>query len=223
MHKEHDFWYAVNLTEVVLPPKNTLETFGASVIKYHVISEFPDEVNRVRIRSGKVHSERPQIITPGHFAQQILDGFGEKAREYADWLQQHNELVQILKYGIQFRKEQVSSEESHAPLQEVVDRVKASVENDDDPMSAVVVGADDLWEVSLLKFLRDFIEKSAPSNVRDFRIRQHESSLELQREIEMDFRVAQLDRAKVAALGDKLQRLGLFEKYEDRFYSLLNS
>jgi hypothetical protein len=222
MHKEHDFWYAVNLTQVALQPKKALETFGASVIKYHLISEFPDAVDRIRIRTGKVHSERPQIITPGHFAQQILDGFGDEAKEYAEWLQQHNELIQILKYGIQFRKEQVSTEETHAPLAEVIERVKTTVEKENDTMSAVLVGADDLWEVSLLKFLRDFIERSAPVNVRDIRVKQHETSLELQREIEMDFRMAQHDRNKVPALGDKLQRLGLFEKYEDRFYSLLH-
>jgi len=221
MPKEHDFWYAVNLTEVVLQPRQALETFGASVVTYHLISEFPDAVNRIRIRTGKVHSERPQIITPGHFAQQILDGFGDKAREYADWLQKNNEIVQILRYGIQFRKEHVNVEEAHAPLAEVVEQVKATVDKDNNPMSAVIVGADDLWEVSLLKFLRDFIEHSAPVNIRDIRQHRHEASLELRREIEMDFRLAQHDRSRIQALGDKLQNLGLFEQYEDRFYSLL--
>src|SRR5210317_41201 len=105
MPAEHDFWYAVNLTKVVLPPRQTLETFGASTIRYHIVSELLDDVDRVRIRTGKVFSERPQIITPGNFAQQLLDGFGDQAKEYAEWLMQHNEMVNILKYGLQFRKE----------------------------------------------------------------------------------------------------------------------
>jgi len=223
MSKDHDFWYAVNMTRVISPPKQTLETFGASIIKYHIISEFSDEVGRTRIRSGKVVSERPQIITPGHFAQQLLDGFGDEAQEYADWLVQHNEMVQILKYGLQFRKEHVTTEEASSPIDDVIEQVKATVEQDTHPLNAIVVGDDDLWEVSLLKFLRDYIEQSAPVNIRDFRQLNAEEHMEQQREIEMEFRLAQQDRKRIQALGDKLQRLGIFERYEDRFYSLINS
>ncbi len=222
MPAEHDFWYAVKMTRIVVSPRQTLETFGATTIRYHVISEFLDEVNHIRIRSGKVVSERPQIITPGRFAQQLLDGFGDEAREYADWLIQHNEMMKILQYGLQFRKEQVSTEESFAPLEEVVDRVRGNVEDGDDSLSAVIVGADDLWDVSLLKFLRDYIEQSAPGNIRDFQQREREISMEEQREIEMAFRLAAQDSSRIQGLGNMLQRKGLFEQYEDRFYALIN-
>ena len=74
MGKEEDIWYAVNVTRVVVPPQRSLETFGTTTIQYQLLSELMDEVNKVRIRQGTVYAERPQIITPNHFASLLLDG-----------------------------------------------------------------------------------------------------------------------------------------------------
>ncbi len=221
MAEQDDIWYAVNVTRVVLQPRQTLETFGATTVRYHLISELMDEVGQVRVRTGKVFSERPQIITPGHFAQQLLDGFGEKAQDYADWLVNHNEMVRILKYGLQFRKEHATAETITDSLENVTDRVRETVEQGNDPLTTVVIGADELWEVSLLKFLRDYIEQSAAGNFQAIQDRKHESKLEFEREIEMDFHLAARDRSRIQPLGQKLERLGLFSKYEDRFFSLV--
>ncbi len=222
MSRKDDIWYAVKITRVVMPPRQTLETFGATTIRYHLISELMDEVDKVRVRAGKVFSERPQIITPDHFARQLLEGFGEKARDYAEWLSDHGEMVNILKYGLQFRKKHTSAEILSEPLNHVADKIKAAVSSEDDPLSAVIIGADELWEVSLLKFLRDYIEKSAPVNIQQLRQRDHEADLEIPREIEMEFRAAALDKKRIPGLGKKLQKYGLFEKYEDRFYALVH-
>ncbi len=40
--KSHNFWYAVNNTEVVLMPKSYLETFGTTNLRYHMVSELMD-------------------------------------------------------------------------------------------------------------------------------------------------------------------------------------
>ncbi|MCJ8328611.1 MAG: hypothetical protein HRT89_10770 [Lentisphaeria bacterium] len=222
MSNESDIWYAAKITRVIRPPEQTLETFGATTLTYHVISELMDNINKVRVRTGKVISERPQIITPRSFANQLLDGFGDKAQEYADFLINHGDAIKILQYGLQFRKEHISSETLSEPLDQITEKVKQAVIDSDDPLAAVIVGADELWEVSLLKFLRDYIEKSAPHNFQQINSRAHEIDLELEREIEMDFQVASIDPSKAQALGNKLQRYGIFEKYEDRFYRLFN-
>ena len=41
----------------------------------------------------------------------------------------------------------------------------------DDPLSAVIQGVDDAWEVCLLKFTIDLIERSSGGNLGD--LRQH--------------------------------------------------
>ena len=49
-----------------------------------------------------------------------------------------------------------------------------------------------------------------------------EADLEIQREIEMEFQMASMDKSRISALGQKLEKYGLFEKYQDRFFRLVN-
>lgn len=225
MGKPEDIWYAVNTTRVILAPRQTLETFGATTIRYHLISELMDEANKVRVREGKVVSERPQIITPRQMASQLLDGFGDQAREYAEWLQSHNEMVRILRYGLQFRKDEISQEIVSDSIDAVSERVTDTVSGGQDPLTTVLIGADEMWEVSLLKFLVDYIEHSAPGNIQDISQRAREEAYyrnaQARQEIEDDFRRAAVDPSHVKPLGAKLRRNGIFEQYEDRFYALV--
>lgn len=225
MGKEDDIFYAVNLTRVILPPSQTLETFGTTCIHYHLISELMDTVNRIRIRSGKIFSERPRLITPGQYGQKLLDGFGEQAQAYADWLRQQGKLIKVLQYGLQFRKDQAQQEIISDTLEAVAERVRGSVEKETTQVQAVIIGADELWEVSLLKFFIDFIQYSAPTNIREMQDReQQEKDAErraLHMEIEREFQLASQDSSRIQALGRKLEKHNLFATYEDRFYSLL--
>jgi hypothetical protein len=226
MGKQEDIWYAVNVTKVLLAPRQTLETFGATTVRYHLISELMDDVGKVRVREGKVVSQRPQIITPAHFAAQLLDGFGEKARSYAEWLMAHNEIARIVRYGLHFRKDEVSQETVTDTIEAVAERVTAQVQGGQDRLTAVILGADEMWEVSLLKFIVDYIEHSVPGTINDLNQRRREDGnyrkVQVRDDIENDFASAARNPALIQALGDKLQRLGLFEQYEDRFYALVH-
>ena len=221
MGQEDDFQYAVRLTRVVLAPRQTLETFGTTTIRYFLVSELMDQPNAVRIREGKVYSERPQIITPNALADQMLNGFGESAQRYVDWLREHGEMMRILRYGLQFRKDEITSEVVHEPVEALLERVQLQVTQGKDPLAAVLFGADEMWEVSLLKFLVDYIERSAPGNFKAIQDKARSESLAVRREIEQEFMAAAVNPRQIRALGVKLQRLGMFEEYEDRFYTLL--
>ena len=231
MGKQEDIWYAVNITKVVHSPQQTLETFGTTIIRYHFLSELMDEVNKVRLREGSVYSERPQIITPSHFASQLLDGFGDKAQEYAEWLLSHGEMVRILKYGLHFRKGKIAEELISGSIEGVADKIKDKVMSRDDNFSAVVIGADELWEVSLLKFIVDYLQKSAPLNLEDLAKQANRLSIgaasnsirdqSIREKIETEFEAAALDRSRLEGLGRRLQEYGLFEDYEDKFYELV--
>jgi hypothetical protein len=50
-------------------------------------------------------------------------------------------------------------------------RTHQEVQNMQEPLNAVIQGADDAWEVCLLKFTIDMIERSSGGNVGDFRNR----------------------------------------------------
>jgi hypothetical protein len=101
----------------------------------------------------------------------ILEGFGEKAEHFMSWLQQNASHLAILKYGFQFRKTDVSESIVHDPIEQVIQRIKDQIDYAEDPLSAIIQGVDEGWEVSLLKFASDLIQESSSANVGDFRRR----------------------------------------------------
>jgi hypothetical protein len=165
------FNYALENTQVVVPPQRRLETFGATVLDYYLVTEVMDVANLSRVREGQIFAERPELISPMYFSKLLLDGFGEKARLFADAINANAHQFAILKYGFSIRKSDIKNYEVHEPLVEVVDRVKTAVLDRQNPLSVVLTGVDDAWEVCLLKFMFDLISTSGDHNVRDLKKR----------------------------------------------------
>ena len=166
-----NFDYAIENTQVILAPEQQIATFGSTSFNFYLISELMDRVDQVRVRNGKIHAERPQILAPEHFSRLLLEGFGDKAQRYADQLREGLRNMAVLRYGFQFRKTDVTEETLRDSMDAVVTRTKRNVENANEPLSAVIQGVDDAWEVCLLKFTIDMIERSSGGNIGDFRKR----------------------------------------------------
>jgi hypothetical protein len=171
MFTDDDFQYAIENTQVIIAPERQIATFGSTSFRFFLISELMDEVNQVRVRDGHIHAERPQILTPDHLCRLLLEGFGEKAQRYADRLRDYAKNVSVLRYGFQFRKTEVNERMFRDTIDAVVERTKSQVQAAQEPLSAVIHGVDDAWEVCLLKFTIDLIERSSGGNVGDFRQR----------------------------------------------------
>jgi hypothetical protein len=164
-----DFHYAIENTHVILAPQRKIATFGGTSFHFYLISELMDRVNEVRVRDGRIHADRPQILTPEYFSRLLLEGFGEKAEKYAEQLRNQAHNMAVLRYGFQFRKTDVTERTFRDPLAAVVARTRSEVEHRDDPLSAIIQGVDDAWEVCLLKFTVDLIERSSGGNLGDLR------------------------------------------------------
>jgi hypothetical protein len=171
MMRQDDFDYAIENTQVILAPERQIATFGSTSFNFYLISELMDRVDQVRVRNGKIHAERPQILTPEHYCRLLLEGFGEKAQRYVDQLREHARTVAVLRYGFQFRKTDVTEQTMRDSIDAVINRTKRRVESENEPLSAVIQGVDDAWEVCLLKFTIDLIERSSGENLGDFRKR----------------------------------------------------
>ncbi len=165
--REDDFHYAIENTRVILAPEQQIATFGRTSFNFYLISELMDRVDQVRIRNGKIHAERPQILTPEHYCRLLLEGFGEKAERYVDQLREHARKIAVLRYGFQFRKTDVTEKTTRDSIDAVIERTKSQVEHSAEPLSAVIQGVDDAWEVCLLKFTIDMIERSSGGNIGD--------------------------------------------------------
>lgn len=171
MLNEDAIQYAIENTQIIVAPQRRIATFGDTSFRFFLITELMDTADQVRVRDGRLHAERPQIITPGNIQRMLLEGFGERAQEFADWLRDHSPQLTVLKYGIQFRKTDVSDNVVHSSLNEVTGRLRAQVEESEDPFSAVIHGVDEGWEVCLLKFAADMIQESSGGNLGDFQQR----------------------------------------------------
>ncbi len=223
---QFDFWFAVNNTEIVVPPKRHLETFGNTIINYYLVSELMDAIGKVRVREGRMQALRPQIITPSSYSTTMLEGFGEQARQYLEWLKEHEDTVRILRYGYTLKQEAFSEQVLSDTPEAVLERIKAEVANRKDPFSAIVKGVDDPWDVCLVRLFWTVIQNSAQMNIREMnerRMFEIEDGLPagLREEIEKGFQAAAKDASLIKPLGRLLQESGVFEHYQDRFFNLV--
>jgi hypothetical protein len=171
MIEEHDFHYAMENTRVVVSPQRRIETFGSTSFKFLLVSELMDEVNAVRIRGGRIEAERPRIMSPHHFSKLLLEGFGSKAREYADWVEQHSDSFRILRYGFQLRKSDLEQSIVRDSMEAVLGNLKEDLNYRSDPTAALIAGVDEAWEVCLLKFTMDLIQHSSGENLDEWKRR----------------------------------------------------
>lgn len=214
-----DFWYAVNNTTVLKLPERRLETFGNTVVNYFLVAELMDEIDKVRIREGRIEAFRPQILTPHNIAESLLEGFGAESEEYVQWLRSNQAELHLLQYGFQIRKQEFNQHVISESLPVVIDQVRTQVKEKNDPMSAMLVGVDEPWEVCLIKLMMEVVQKSASKNFQDLR----KDPTGNRHEIEQLFDSAAKNRQEINQLGQRLRDLDLFEQYEDRFFDLVRN
>jgi hypothetical protein len=215
-----DFWYAVNNTEVVVRPRQQLETFGSTTLHYHLVAETMDSVNRIRVREGRIHAYRPQIITMDSISSTLLEGFSEEqSTQYMDWLRQNEANLVMLQYGFAIRKEFINEHLVSDSMEAVLERVKAEVGTSTQPMHALIRGVDEPWEVCLLQLMVEVIQQSVGTNAHDLR----RDPGGIRHQIDEKFREASRDRSQIPALSRLLENARLFKEYEERFFALVRS
>jgi hypothetical protein len=166
-----DFTYALENTRVLLAPARRLDTFSTSLVNYFLVTEEMDAVNFSRVREGRIHAERPQILTPQNMAKLLLEGFGEQGERFAEQISSQAGKFGFLKYGFRMSKSDIRSYDVHDSLENVAGKLKEEIAGRNEPLTALLTGVDDGWEVCLLKFMVDLINASAPGNLGDFRER----------------------------------------------------
>ena len=212
--------YALEHTELVRRPRQTLAAFGNSAIEYYVIAELASNISVVR--DGKVTAERPRIVTPSYLVN--TEGFSTQARRYIDMMamESPNDPGIIYRYKNELRNMDVVSE----PIDGVVNRLNALLDEQDNPLSIIIKGVEELWDVSLLMFIFDLTRKSIQSNIVEF---QRKGLFDVDNSglpkdardyIEHLFEQARQDRSRTPELAAELNRWRVFSEYEDRFFAL---
>jgi hypothetical protein len=218
----------VTNTEILRPPRQSLATFGTTNIHYYLVtepaySEFVKQVTETVVREGRVIAERPRIVTPYYLSQ--LEGFSLDASRYFDML--------IKTYGpdapglfYTYRNEPKELTIVSDNLSAVVDKLNAEIDKLSDPLATIIKGEDQLWDVSLLKFIYEVTRSSLRSNLQQLGSRgllgmdAKGVPVDGRMRIEELFSRVLKGEAEPGELKDELDHWGVFEEYEDRFLSI---
>ncbi|MCL0041286.1 hypothetical protein M1N08_00855 [Dehalococcoidia bacterium] len=216
--------YAISHTDLVRLPEQRLNTFGVTKVHYYLLTEPMDSVGETRIREGQVIAGRPRIVTPGYFLN-VFEGFGDHARKQAEaLLNRYGFDPDILEY--KYKNEISNTWTLSENIGDVILKISNKIDDEGDPLAAILKGPDDAWQISLMMFIMRMTRSSAPKNIaeldsRGLFERHHGIPKFVRDEIDDLFRAGLKDRSRINELGSKLQSYGLFEQYQDRFFSLV--
>ena len=221
--------YAIEHTEVLRSPRQTLATFGVTNIYYYLVTEpayadlLEEKPTEVVIREGRVSAERPMVVTPSYLIN--LEGFSEEAKRYFRLImQEQGPYTPGLLY--RYRNEPKGLTIVSENLNSVVSKLNEKLDEEKNPLSTIIKGVDELWDVSLIKFIHELTERSLESNILELKLR---GLLEVDRSgvpqdarqrIERLFELVKMGEVEPYELKRELDRWGLFHEYEDRFLRL---
>ena len=163
---DFDRWYAAKSARFLVEPSHRLETFGNTLVNYHLISELPDRPGKVRVREGRLEAHQPLVITP-HVADVEMEGFGDEARAYLEFLKENERNLRILQYGYHLKSDNFSEQIVTDRLSVVTERVKEEVLASNDKFAAVVQCVDEPWDVALVELWLREVNRSAGGNIKE--------------------------------------------------------
>ena len=220
--------HAVTRTEILRRPKQSLATFGTTNIYYYLVtepiySEFVEHVTETVVREGKVIAERPRIVTPYYLSH--LEGFSPDARRYFEMLlRTYGADAPGLFYTYRNEPKELTIVSDNLPS--VVDKLNRDIDERGDPLTTIIKGEDQLWDVSLLKFIHEMTRRSVSNNLMQMGSRglldvdPGGIPVDARVRIEELFSKVLSGEAEPYELKDELHRWDLFTEYEDRFLAL---
>ena len=220
METDNRIRYALENTELVRAPQQSLATFGSSVIDYYVVTELVGNLSVVR--DGKVIAERPKIVPPAYLVN--VEGFSEQARRYMAMMARERPYESGILY--RYKNEPKGMNVVSEPIKQVISKLSSQIEDERNPLSTIIRGVEELWDISLLMFIYELTTKSVHTNVAEFGRR---GFLEMDAGgvpqgardyIEELFEQASRNPSRAPELVVELNRWGLFAEYQDRFFAL---
>ncbi len=219
---------AIKQTEVLRPPKQHLSTFGTTNVYYYLVTEpsyteVTKETAETVVREGRVVAERPKIVTPYYL--QHLEGFSGDARRYFEALiSEHGANAPGLFYSYKNEPKELNIVSDN--LLSVVDKLNEKIDKRGDALAAIVRGVDELWDVSILKFIYEITRSSVKDNLMQMGARglldvdASGVTAEVRMRLNGLFNLVERGELEPRKLKEELDRWGLFELYEDRFLAI---
>jgi hypothetical protein len=211
---------AIENTEVIRSPRQSLATFGSTNVNYYLITSLMDRANVVR--EGRVIAAKPKIVTPSYLIN--LEGFSGQARRFIEIMAERFPREPSIFYS--YKNEPGDMNIISETTEEIIEKINKRIEGSSNPLSAIIKGVEDMWDVSLLKFTYELTRKSVYDNVAELErggllnIDKSGIPKDARLNIEELFEKARDDISYSSKLAAELKRWGLFAEYQDRFFSL---
>ncbi len=218
-------------TRVVRPPRQSLDTWGVTTVRYHLVTEpafrdvNPAQTVETVVRGGVVKAERPQVVTPYYLLK--TESFSAGAREFLERLSQSRGPDSPgLLYS--YKNEPGGMDIVSGSVDEVAGRISRDLDARESGLEAVIIGIDELWDVSLIKFIYELTHDSARKNVAQMRSAGMMDMAggvptDARRRVERMIEGARQGRIEPAEALRELKRWDLFDEYQDRFLSLFRT
>jgi len=219
---------AVRRTEILRAPKQSLATFGMTNIYYYLVtepvySELIKNVTETVVREGRVIAERPRIVTPYYLSR--FEGFSSEARKYFEALiEAHGPSAPGLFYTYKNEPKELNIVSDN--LLSVVDKLNAEINKRGDPLTSIIKGEDEFWDVSLMKFIYEMTRSSLRNNLRQMGSRGlldiDSGGIPVDARVRIDelFRKVSSGESEPRELKAELDHWNLFEEYEDKFLAI---
>lgn len=220
--------YAVQHTEILRAPKQSLSTFGTTNIYYYLVtepaySELVKNVVETVVREGRVIAQRPRIVTPYYLSR--LEGFSPEARRYFEALiRTHGRDAPGLFYTYKNEPKELNIVSDN--LLSVVNKLNEEIDKRGDPLTSIIRGEDELWDVSLMKFIYEMTRSSLRNNLMQMGSRGlldiDAGGIPVDARVRIDelFMKVARGESEPHELKAELDHWNLFEEYEDRFFNI---
>ena len=224
MNEEEKLSQAIGSTTVLRRPKQALSTFGATTINYYVLSSpayAESESCETVVRTGRVIANKPHIVTPYYLSR--LDGFSDEAQRYMrKLLEMYGPDVPGIYYT--YSNEHGSTDVMPGSIEDVLAKINAEIDERKDFLAAIIRGEDTLWDVALMKFIFEITKTSSNWNITE--LRSHGlfgvvDGVPAGARANIDDLFLRLKDGAIEPLElqIELERWGLFEEYQDRFFA----
>ena len=212
--------FAIENTRIVKAPRQSLATFGSTNVYYYIVTQLMESANI--IREGRVIASKPKIVTPSYLIN--MEGFSGPARRYIEIMAEQNPYEPSIFYS--YKNEPGNMNVVSGPTEQVLEKIEKEIEAHNDPLSAVIKGVEDMWDVSLIKFTFELTRRSVGNNVSEMQrsgmLRMDDRGMpeDARRYIEELFSKTERDTTYASQLVTELKRWGVFAEYQDRFFRL---
>jgi hypothetical protein len=209
------------MTKILIQPKHTIPTFGNFSIKYYFLASL--DMRKTRLREGSISFEKPKIILTEKIGE-LFEGYGHDVEKFINEI--YYELSQELRIiGYHFKHEAAQNKIMLEPFSAVLRKIRE--QSVDESRMAIITGVDTSFELSILKFTLEMINRSFPGNITEleehglFAAPEERELNRMKVEIEHLFRLAEKDPEALKLLGKTLKDCKLFSEYEDRFFGVV--